>query len=51
MFPPEKRSSSKKGAQLYKMLRPELVRKNKVPLSSDACTAFGVDTKHEHDDV
>jgi hypothetical protein len=33
------------------MLRPELVRRNPVPLSSDGCTAFGVDNKQEHDQV
>lgn len=34
---------------LYRLLRPELVRRNKVPLSSDAFTLFGKDGHEEHD--
>lgn len=31
-----------KGQHLYKLLRPELVRSNDVPLSSDAFSAWGI---------
>ncbi|EGC30073.1 hypothetical protein DICPUDRAFT_158242 [Dictyostelium purpureum] len=41
VFPPEKPIEGKRGSHLYTLLRPELVRSSKVPLSSDAFTKFG----------
>eukprot|EP01113_Clastostelium_recurvatum_P045048 TRINITY_DN7684_c0_g1_i8.p1 TRINITY_DN7684_c0_g1~~TRINITY_DN7684_c0_g1_i8.p1 ORF type:complete len:1138 (-),score=347.00 TRINITY_DN7684_c0_g1_i8:32-3445(-) len=40
-FPPEKPFGAKPGMHLHNLLRPELVRSNGVPLSSDAFTSFG----------
>jgi hypothetical protein len=44
-FPPEavlQDSLAEKGQILFKLLRPELVQSNTVPLSSDAFTGFGM---------
>lgn len=40
-FPPEKPIGGQQGVHLTRLLRPELVRSNKVPLSSDSFTSFG----------
>jgi len=52
VFPPEKPIPGKQGSHLYNLLRPELVRSNKVPLSSDAFTKFsGPDSDKNNEDV
>lgn len=53
MFPPEAmHAGGKKGAVLARLLRPELVAKNPVPLSSDAFTRFGwADAKLHNQEV
>jgi hypothetical protein len=45
---------TKKGSHLYRLLRPELVKRNAVPLSSDAFTGFqspGRDTQVNNNEV
>jgi len=39
-----------KGCHLYKLLRPELVKSNPVPLSSDAFSSFGRPNQKEHNE-
>ncbi|KAF2076800.1 hypothetical protein CYY_001877 [Polysphondylium violaceum] len=52
VFPPEKPIPGKIGSHLYNLLRPELVRSNKLPLSSDAFTKFsGPDSEQNNEDV
>eukprot|EP00727_Mastigamoeba_balamuthi_P010015 m51a1_g5636 hypothetical protein (858) ;mRNA; r:832057-834976 len=41
VFPPERPVRSRPGSHLYMLLRPELVRGYRCPLSSDAFTLFG----------
>eukprot|EP01132_Coremiostelium_polycephalum_P010968 gene10968-13435_t len=51
IFPPEKPMTDKIGSHLYNLLRPELVRSNKVPLSSDAFTKFeGIAEKEKNNE-
>eukprot|EP01065_Artemidia_motanka_P045603 TRINITY_DN6733_c0_g1_i1.p1 TRINITY_DN6733_c0_g1~~TRINITY_DN6733_c0_g1_i1.p1 ORF type:complete len:1742 (+),score=470.97 TRINITY_DN6733_c0_g1_i1:80-5305(+) len=47
LFPPEPPCEG--SSHLFRLLRPELVRRNRTPLSSDACSAFGHDHRKEHD--
>eukprot|EP01105_Mastigella_eilhardi_P009703 TRINITY_DN2284_c0_g3_i5.p1 TRINITY_DN2284_c0_g3~~TRINITY_DN2284_c0_g3_i5.p1 ORF type:complete len:849 (-),score=229.70 TRINITY_DN2284_c0_g3_i5:89-2314(-) len=47
LFPPE--PPIRAGAHLYYLLRPELVKKSKVPLSSDAFSMFGCDDAEVHE--
>ena len=50
VFPPETPDPSKKGSFMYRLLRPELVARYPVPLSSDAFTYFGVSGRRKvHD--
>ena len=49
LFPPETPDRKTPGSFLYKLLRPELVKRFSVPLSSDAFTLFGEDNQQEHD--
>eukprot|EP01133_Synstelium_polycarpum_P007370 gene7370-8589_t len=52
IFPPEKPLPDHTGSHLYNLLRPELVRSNKVPLSSDAFTKFsGPDRDTNNEEV
>lgn len=37
-----------KGSFLYRLLRPELVRSNPVPLSSDAFSKWPIEDAHSH---
>ncbi len=37
-----------KGSFLYRLLRPELVRANHVPLSSDAFSKWPIEEAHAH---
>eukprot|EP01087_Luapelamoeba_hula_P004788 TRINITY_DN14754_c0_g1_i1.p1 TRINITY_DN14754_c0_g1~~TRINITY_DN14754_c0_g1_i1.p1 ORF type:complete len:155 (+),score=21.54 TRINITY_DN14754_c0_g1_i1:3-467(+) len=47
LFPPEAPSPDEPRAVYYNMLRPELVKNNPVPLSSDALTGWGArDREH-----
>ena len=50
VFPPEyfTRETWEKGQHLYQQLRPELVRTNSVPLSSDALSNFGLIDSETH---
>eukprot|EP00698_Gefionella_okellyi_P003690 TRINITY_DN1344_c0_g1_i3.p1 TRINITY_DN1344_c0_g1~~TRINITY_DN1344_c0_g1_i3.p1 ORF type:complete len:2301 (-),score=577.72 TRINITY_DN1344_c0_g1_i3:230-6262(-) len=41
LFPPERPEPGVRGCALYRLLRPELVKSNAVPLSSDAFTGWG----------
>lgn len=52
VFPPETPESGTKGAFLYRLLRPELVVRNGVALSSDSFSRFGgptMDLREPHD--
>ena len=50
LFPPETPKKSITGASyLFRLLRPELVRKFPKPLSSDAFTMFGIHDSEKHD--
>ena len=49
-FPPTAEpGTGPKSTFLYKLLRPEFVKTNSVPLSSDGFSAFGQDLKEEHE--
>lgn len=41
LFPPEPPVKKLKGAVLYRLLRPELIKKSSSPISSDAFTLWG----------
>ena len=41
-------SEYNKGAHLHRMLRPELIQSNSIPLSSDAYSAMGTDNMEVH---
>lgn len=45
VFPPEPPNKNIKGSHLFRLLRPELVRSNPVPLCSDAFSGFVLDVK------
>jgi hypothetical protein len=47
-MPPEPPSSEVKGSILFRLLRPELVRRFGKPLSPDAFSKFGVDQSQIH---
>ncbi|KAH3755977.1 Histidine kinase A [Pelomyxa schiedti] len=49
LCPPEPPLEGCKGAHLYRLLRPELVKCSPTPLCSDAFTPFGRDQRDEHD--
>jgi serine/threonine protein kinase/tetratricopeptide (TPR) repeat protein len=51
VFPPvAPLEGSRRGSYLYKLFRPEFVRLNPVPLSSDAYSKFGRDSEAEHNE-
>ena len=50
LFPPETPDQTLPGSFLYRLLRPELVRQFKTPLSSDAFTLFGQHNCELHDE-
>jgi len=50
LFPPSTPIRLVKGCHLYKLLRPELVRSNPLPLSSDAFAAFGKPDEQIHNE-
>jgi hypothetical protein len=52
LFPPTTPLSSIKGGHLYRLCRPELVRKWKTTLCSDAFSAFHLENKeHEEEEL
>lgn len=51
LFPPEYPESKKKGAFLYKMLRPELVKTNRISLSSDGISKFGHHERENDEEI
>eukprot|EP01091_Cochliopodium_minus_P004832 TRINITY_DN1472_c0_g2_i1.p1 TRINITY_DN1472_c0_g2~~TRINITY_DN1472_c0_g2_i1.p1 ORF type:complete len:1451 (-),score=404.43 TRINITY_DN1472_c0_g2_i1:87-4439(-) len=48
LFPPSSPTRDKKGEHLFRLLRPEFLRKYLKPLSSDAFSAFGSDNIKEN---
>ncbi|ELR22629.1 uncharacterized protein ACA1_010190, partial [Acanthamoeba castellanii str. Neff] len=48
VLPPTTPSKGKKNGYLYELMRPEFLKKNPKPLSSDAFSPFGVDSATEH---
>jgi len=47
LFPPEVPIPGLKGSHLYRLLRPELVKKNPVPLCSDAFSRFLLENRQK----
>jgi hypothetical protein len=50
VFPPTTPPSNMKGVHLYRLLRPELVKSNLVPLCSDAFSSFHLEDRIEHEE-